>query len=210
MPAVNHVPTEVDDAAPVLPARPAAHIGLVVKIENDARKAFERGRHRRPECRGMIEVRHRLLLICDKCSGRVPVQIEDHVHPGIVESLHESDDCVLVGRTDVRIALREIYSQPAIFVQRNAHRVDPPGCDRRDRRSIDRAIEYAGAGHAHVLRTGAVDAEQAENVAVCIDQMIVLHVSDKRRGGFGDPAPWTRNIGRKSMPRGQGEPDGFA
>src|SRR5262249_56124827 len=56
--------------------------------------------------------------------------------------------------------------------------------DGRERRGIDRPVEHRGAADAHIFCTGTVDAEQAENVAVRVDEMVVHDMHRKRRRRF--------------------------
>jgi hypothetical protein len=146
-------------------------VGLVVEVKGDRVIVLEGPRHRRPERGRVVEVRHALLPIRLLAARRVPVQIENHVQPHPVQASHVPLDSRAV--VALAICLRAaVDTQPAVLVQGNANRVDPPGRHRRDCSSTRRSGQRLVPVDAGVLGTRAVHPEQAERMTVPVHQLV--------------------------------------
>ena len=150
----------------------------------------------------MIAIGHLAALACPAVGGerplRAPVQVDDGVETGRVEPANVGADRLAIIRT-AGGGGRAVDAEPAIFVQRNANRVDVPGSHRGDRRGIIRTIEAAAAVHARVFAARPVDAEQPNRLAAAVNEMIADHPDGQCRRGGGD--------GRQRRDQDQGERD---
>lgn len=127
-------PSRRRDLAAVSPAAPADPVGLVEEVEHEVVVAAEGPRHRPPERGSVVGIGHRQLVIGHRVAGRGPVQIEDHVEAGGVERAHVGgDDPAVRGPAQPRLG---VQAQPAVLVERDAHRVGAPARDRRDHRRV--------------------------------------------------------------------------
>ncbi len=73
----------------------------------------------------MVGVRHGLLTGGERGTGRIPVQIEDDVHPGAAKLLYESGNGTGVVLPAV-LRLHAVDSKPAVLVERDTNRLDVP------------------------------------------------------------------------------------
>ena len=148
--------------SPVAPAGPRGHgvrlairPRLAVELEDDRVVALEAVRDLRPEGGRVIEVGHRLLVRRLGRPRRAPLQVEDRVEPVLVEQVHVVLDRLLVARAGIAW-VGAVDREPAVLIEGQAHRVDPPGLDCQHRREIDRALEDAPALDTGGLGPGAV------------------------------------------------------
>src|SRR5215472_6203376 len=126
----------------------------------------------------MVEIRHWLLPGCPRLTGRVPVQVEDHVKAGLVQARRVGTDCRPVSRAAVP-GREAVDTKPAVFVQGNAHRVDAPRCHDGYRLHIRWSIGEPTI-NARVLCARAVYPEQAEGSPFLIDELVPDHPHGQR------------------------------
>jgi hypothetical protein len=119
---------------------------------------------------------YRLLAGADARAGRVPLQIEDDVHPVAADHRYELLERgrvigARVGRVD------DADAEPARLVERKADGVDLPLQHRQDERVVARAVEdrvalaAVAAAHARILGPRVIHAEEANDLAV-IDERV--------------------------------------
>jgi hypothetical protein len=121
----------------------------------------------------MVEIWHRFLPSCPGLTGRVPVQVENHVKACPMQACYIGTDCRPVSRATVP-GWHAVDTKPAVFVQRNAHRVNTPRCHGGYRLlvrwSIGKPTLIAG-----VLSARAVYPEQADGTPFFIDELVSEH-----------------------------------
>jgi hypothetical protein len=176
-------PAAGKDAA-AAPALPAEVTRLVVKVEDDCRVSLERSRHRRPECRRMVEVCHPLLPGCPLPAGRIPVKVEDRVQARVVEASHKRADRCPVSRAAVTCG-GPVDTEPAVLVQRDAHGVDVPGRHGGDRARACRPSKHPQALDTRILRAREVHSEQPDRTPVRVDEPISGHSHAEGKTGTG-------------------------
>lgn len=157
---------------------------LVVEIEEHAAIVAVFRRQAAPEDGRVIGVRHRDDLRGQVFAGGGPLQLEDHVEARRLEAPDISTHRFAVGAAANR-RRDPVDAEPAALVERQPHRVDPPALHRRDRRLVDRPFEDRLPFQALVLAAGAVDAEQANRIAMAIDESLTANADSGARAPVG-------------------------
>src|SRR6266540_3393982 len=146
-------------------------VRLVVEVEDDRVIVLELLRDAPPVGRRVVAVGHRLLIARQRPTRRTVVQIDDDVHAGGVDAPDVVGDSRSIARPAVLLR-HSVDSKPAVLVAIDADGIEPPFPHVGDRGVIGRAVEDARALGAGVLRAGSVGAEQADHIAVAVDEMV--------------------------------------
>ena len=112
--------------------------------------------------------------------------VDDDVEPGLVQALDET-----VYRSAIRLpaqgGLDAVRAQPAIGIERQAHRVDPPLLHRPDAAGAGGAVEESEALRARIFGAAPAHAEQPDRLPSPVHQ-VISGDTHLLRGGAGRAA----------------------
>jgi hypothetical protein len=100
------------------------------------------------------------------------MQIQNDVEACPVEASNVGPDRLAIASSAVPGG-SAVDTQPAVFVQWNAHGVDPPGRHRGDGAPAGRSSEKSVPADTRVFGPRPVHPKQADRLAVTVDEMVV-------------------------------------